>query len=56
MTEKVLLEYKQDIDEFTLIPLDGGVFEVYKNGEKIYSKDQTGEFPDEDNIVHQLGN
>lgn len=50
-----MLEYKQDIDEFTLVPSDGGVFEVFKNDEKIYSKDETGEFPDEDAIVSQLG-
>jgi selenoprotein W-related protein len=50
-----MLEFKQDIDELTLVPSDGGVFEVFKNGEKIYSKDKTGEFPDEDEIVSRLG-
>lgn len=51
----MLLEFKQEIDEFTLVPSDGGVFEVFKNGEKIYSKDETGEFPVEDQILAQLG-
>lgn len=55
MTEKVLLEYKQEIDNFNLIPSSGGVFEVTVDGEKIYSKDETGEFPDEDAIVTEIG-
>lgn len=54
MTEKILLEFKQNIDEFTLVPSSGGVFEVYKNGEKLYSKDRTGEFPDENSILEKL--
>lgn len=55
MTEKVLLEFKQDIDDLTLVPMSGGVFEVYRNGEKLYSKKETGEFPDENRIVEELG-
>ena len=31
--------------------MGGGVFEVTVNGEKIYSKKQTGEFPDPAAIV-----
>ncbi len=54
MAETVLLDFKQDIDEFTLVPSSGGVFEVVVNGEKIYSKNKTGEFPDEDQIVEEL--
>jgi len=30
------------------------VFEVNVNGEKIYSKKETGEFPDHDLIIQQL--
>ena len=55
MTEKVLLEYKRDIDNFNLIPSSGGVFEVTVDGEKIYSKNETGEFPDEETIVGEIG-
>jgi len=29
-----------------LIPAGGGVFEVTVNGEKIYSKKETGKFPE----------
>jgi selenoprotein W-related protein len=49
------LEYKQEIEEFTLVPSSGGVFEVIVDGTKIYSKNETGEFPNEDNIVRDLG-
>jgi selenoprotein W-related protein len=48
------LEYKREIDEFTLVPSSGGVFEVTVNGSKIYSKEETGEFPDEDHIVREI--
>jgi selenoprotein W-related protein len=37
-----------------LIASGGGVFEVEVNGDLIYSKKQTGEFPQEKNIVAAL--
>lgn len=37
-----------------LIASGGGVFEVEVNGELIYSKKQTGEFPQEKDIVAAL--
>ncbi len=37
-----------------LIPASGGVFEVTVNGEKIYSKDETGLFPSSENIIAML--
>jgi len=40
------LRLKQDIRSLTLIPAGGGVFEVSDNGKKIYSKKETGQFPD----------
>jgi selenoprotein W-related protein len=39
-----------------LIPSSGGVFEVTINGEKIYSKDETGIFPDIEEIILQMEN
>jgi selenoprotein W-related protein len=38
-----------------LIASGGGVFEVEVDGDLIYSKKQTGEFPEEDDIVAALG-
>jgi selenoprotein W-related protein len=36
----------------TLIPAGGGCFEVSFNGDLIYSKLKTGEFPDESAMVN----
>jgi selenoprotein W-related protein len=38
----------------TLIPSSGGVFEVTVDGQKIYSKKATGEFPEPDAIVQEV--
>lgn len=38
----------------TLIPSDGGRFELVVDGETVYSKLQTGTFPDEDAILEQM--
>jgi len=40
--------------EVELIKSSGGVFEVVIDGDLIYSKKQTGEFPDEMKIVKQV--
>jgi len=37
-----------------LIPASGGVFEVTVNGQKIYSKDETGLFPDSEDIIKTM--
>ena len=37
-----------------LIPAGGGCFEVTVNGELIYSKLKTGEFPDEAAVVDMV--
>jgi selenoprotein W-related protein len=33
------------------VPASGGVFEVSVDGQKLFSKKQTGEFPDFDTVV-----
>lgn len=38
-----------------LIRSSGGVFEVAVDGKLIYSKKATGEFPDEEALLKQLG-
>ena len=55
MTEKVAKQYKDGLDRLVLKPSRGGVFEVRVNGWDLYSKRATGEFPDEDAIVVQVG-
>jgi len=37
-----------------LIKSSGGVFDVTVNGTLIYSKDETGEFPDNGKLIAQL--
>jgi selenoprotein W-related protein len=38
-----------------LQPSGGGCFELSLNGELLYSKLQTGEFPDEEKLVAEIG-
>lgn len=39
-----------------LVGGSGGVFEVTVDGQLVYSKKQTGVFPDEQKLIEQLGN
>ena len=55
MTDKLLTSFKQKIKSFTLVPAGGGCFEVTVDGELIYSKLQTGVFPDEQSILDAVG-
>lgn len=54
MTDKLLTGFKTKIKGFTLVPSSGGCFEVVINGELVYSKLQTGQFPDEGAIVETV--
>lgn len=54
MTDKLLTTFKQKIKEFRLVPSRGGCFELVVNGELIYSKLQTDEFPDEHVMVQEV--
>jgi selenoprotein W-related protein len=42
MTEEILADFGPKIDEWTVIPSKGGVFEVVLGDELIYSKKETG--------------
>lgn len=55
MTSKLLDAYKQKISGLKLIPSDGGRFELAVNGDLIYSKLKTGQFPDEKWAVEAVG-
>ncbi len=46
MADHLVRQFKQSIDELSLLPSDGGRFEVKVNDEMIYSKLATGQFPD----------
>jgi selenoprotein W-related protein len=51
LAANLLTTYKQQIKELKLIPTGGGAFEVSFNGDLVYSKLKTGEFPDESAMV-----
>ena len=50
----MLTNFKQKVSGMTLVPSGGGCFELTANGELLYSKLETGEFPDEQMIVDML--
>ena len=39
----------------TLIESSGGVFEVVVDGTLVYSKRRTGQFPDDERLLAQIG-
>ena len=48
------MKLKQHVRSLKLVPSSGGVFEVSVNGQKVFSKLQTGQFPDPDAIVQAV--
>jgi len=54
LTSKILSTFKQKIQNLKLVPAGGGCFEVTLNGDLVYSKLKTGQFPDEQSIVEAV--
>jgi selenoprotein W-related protein len=50
----MLKQFKQQIHELKLIPASGGCFELSLNGKRIYSKLETGKFPDEQWVLDTI--
>lgn len=48
LAEKLLNEHKNDIEELTIIPSSGGVFEISMNEELLFSKKELNRFPEDD--------
>jgi selenoprotein W-related protein len=48
------LKLKEQIRSLKLVPSGGGVFEISVNGKNIYSKLQTGKFPEPDAVVQMV--
>lgn len=46
MAQELLTTFEGEIDELTLRPGSGGVFDVRVNGELIWSRRSAGRFPD----------
>jgi selenoprotein W-related protein len=55
LTAKLLGTFKQQLAGVRLIPSKGGCFEVLADGQVLYSKLKTGQFPDEQAIVNDVG-
>ena len=54
MATLLLENLKTKINKLELEPAGGGVFEVFFDGDQIYSKAATGEFPEESEILDAL--
>ncbi|NNF06216.1 MAG: SelT/SelW/SelH family protein [Candidatus Eisenbacteria bacterium] len=48
---ELLPHFKQKIDNMVLVPSDKGRFEFSINGDLVYSKLETGEFPEPADII-----
>jgi len=55
LATKILTQYKTKLESLELIPSDGGCFELSLDGDLSYSKLETGEFPEEDEMVKLIG-
>jgi selenoprotein W-related protein len=51
----MLETYKRKIESLELIPSSGGCFELTVDGELVYSKLETGSFPNEIELTRSLG-
>jgi selenoprotein W-related protein len=51
LTAKLLPRFKGAIKRYVMIPSKGGTFELTVGGKLLYSKLETGKFPDEDKLL-----
>lgn len=51
MVDQLLEEFEHDISSFALIPSRGGVFEVIVDGDLVYSKKETGEHAEYEQVA-----
>lgn len=54
MVEGLLEEFEHKIDDIKVIPSRGGVFEVMANDDLIYSKKETGEHAEYEDVAAPL--
>lgn len=46
MAQELLTTFSQEIGELALIPGKGGILEIRVNGESLFSRKETGRFPE----------
>jgi len=54
LAEELLKNYEHVIETLTLVPSDGGRFEVSVNGQLIYSKLKTNRHPEAGEILNSI--
>jgi len=54
LASQLITRLKQRYEEIALAPFADGRFEVFVNRKKVYSKLETGQFPDEAQIVREV--
>ncbi|WFA10464.1 Rdx family protein [Tissierella sp. Yu-01] len=47
LAKNLLDEHKNDIEELTIVPSSGGVFEIQVNDNILFSKKELGRFPED---------
>ncbi len=55
MADKIKAAHKGQIEDLKLVASGGGCFELSLDGELVYSKLQTGTFPDDAAMVKLIG-
>jgi selenoprotein W-related protein len=50
LTERILGSFKGRVTSLELVPSSGGVFEVSRDGQALFSKKATGRFPEWEEI------
>ena len=53
--EQIYMDHNQRIDAVELVAGDNGVYDVHKDDELVFSKDQEGRFPEEGEIKERIG-
>jgi selenoprotein W-related protein len=46
MAQELLTTFDSELDELTLKPGTGGIFEVFANDERVWSRKEAGRFPE----------
>lgn len=56
LARKLLTEHKNDLENVTIIPSTGGVFEVKLDDELLFSKKELDRFPENDEVEEIVKN
>ncbi|MDX1518724.1 MAG: SelT/SelW/SelH family protein [Gammaproteobacteria bacterium] len=54
MAQEILMTFAEDVQEVSLRPGKGGVFNVYIDGELLYSKQESGRFPESSELKQMM--